>query len=583
MKTKIQAEKSAVHTDLFDRRWVKALLFLFIPGAIFILISAGIRVSQLGIDHTIVVMCDKKLVSGSSGAMRLTLIDDNSGFFLPERVAARLSQNGQTQTLFDDEVLASGYAVSRNFEVPKFKTGPATLEIAVYFDGQTRLIRKKIKIVQQLPKTKLAYPSDVKPDVIVATAKSGEATIRVYPEGRGAPAGLPSLLFVQAVDDSTRPVSSPYQLQLPVFRKGEEPKNISGNTDAFGLDAFVIQPTDLHYPIKVMQKEVESPEPPPDTETAASDDTEAVTGTDASRDSVNNSDSDSASLPAAPLTPTVVFSGMKMDFKTPLVDHGDPMEIQLQQISGNEPVYLDIFKDNQWLHSETGWANAEGKATFTISAPENGVLRIQASSSPLQYTRNIAVRHIYIKAKGETNRDVLGKLQRRQKSDVHRNWLGAVLKSKNIETSESSRLRLLAAFSLSRLYHGHSPLPQLLSSRRDDDTALNAFKRDFQIGLTVAILLLGFSVAVLITVIAIQTSRKQKALTKMILDGADDDVGEIAAETDDGNEPFSGRPVQTGRFATWIQIGTLFLVILAAFTAIALLVLTLSWNQTPGL
>ncbi|MBN2718909.1 MAG: hypothetical protein JXX14_23890 [Deltaproteobacteria bacterium] len=594
--------------DLFDKRWVKLLLFVLIPAAVFVLISAGIRVSQYGIDHTIVIMCPQKLVAGSNSAMRVTLIDDASGFFLPQRITATLTRNGRVHTLFDSEVMESGFAVSRNFRVPSVQSGPATLKITVFFDSRFRIIEKRVHIVADYPRGTLSTPSDVKPDVIVATAKSGDATLRLYPEGRGAPAGLPSLLFVQTVDGDTQPLPAPYLLQMPVFKKGEQATEISGVTDELGLDAFVIAPTDLHYPIKVL-----NPTPPVDRRPK---DASAVSDTDSTPPAtspahatdpatapenapdpalqIDTADTSSGAshggaLPAPEfktLAPAVVYSGIKMDFKSPIIPANQPIDMTLQQISGAEPVYLDVFKGNQWLHSETGWVGDDGNASFSFAPPATGILRIQASSSPLRFSRNIAVRHVYVEQAGPKppkNRTaaILTDILSQQTDPVQRRWLDAVIQRLN-NGMTAPRQQLLAAFALSRLYRGHSELPELISSRKDDDAALNGFKHKFQIGLTIAILMIGFSVAVLIFAIAIQAAKKQKALTQLIMDGTDDNIGEMSAE-DEADESSRRQRATVGRYAQWIQIGILFLVVLAAFAAIALLIMTLSWNQTPGL
>lgn len=571
-----------VATDLFEKRWVKTLLFLLIPGAIFMLICAGIRVSQYGIDHTIVVLCQKQLVPGESGVMRITLIDDDAGFFLPERVSAKLIRDGRRFPLFDGEVLSAGYAVARNFKVPRLAPGNATLEIHVYFDNRQRVIRKSVKLVSSYPHSRLTYPSDVRPDAPISRARVNNTIIRLFPEGRGAPAGLPSLLFVQTTDVGDAPLSAPYRLQLPVFKKGESPRVVTGTTDAFGLDAFMVAPTDLQFPIQVSDAVTankgigERAAATSYTETAA----EPQQSPDTSEDSA---DSDSTATPEqmpavhpTVLMPTVVYSGMKLDFREPIVRKGEKIELKVQGISRGEPLYLDVYQGNRWVYSTTGWLGDDGRASFVFDPPATGILRIQVTASPIQYSRNVVVRHIYARSDNENDAEIIEKIAAVQNRPLLRTWLHKAAARVQSTPSESPG-PMLAAFALSTLYQGHAEASTLVSSRKDDDAELISFKKSFQTGLMIAILLLGGAVSVLIAVIAWQSGRRQKLLTRMILE-EDDEIGELPEDgvlVQRATTPWS----HTRRFASGVQVVTLFLVILAAFTAIALLVMTMSWNQ----
>ncbi len=570
-----------VATDLFEKRWVAILLFLLIPGAIFTLICAGIRVSQYGIDHTIVVLCQKQLVPGQSGVMRITLIDDDAGFFLPERVSAKLIRDGRRFPLFDGEVLSAGYAVARNFKVPRMPPGNATLEIHVYFDNRQRVIRKPVELVSSYPLSRLTYPSDVRPDAPISHARANNAVVRLFPEGRGAPAGLPSLLFVQTTDDGDTPLSAPYRLQLPVFKKGESPRVVTGTTDTFGLDAFVVSPTDLQFPILV--SDAVNDDGTGENAAAMSDTDMAADRQQSPVNSEDNTDSDGTDSPEqtptvhpAVLMPTVVYSGMKLDFREPIVGKGEKIELKVQGISGGEPLYLDVYQGNRWVYSTTGWLGDEGRASFVFKPPATGILRIQVTASPIQYSRNVVVRHIYARSDDENDAEIIEHIAAVQKRPLLRKWLFKAAARVKSTPSESPG-PMLAAFALSTLYQGHAEASTLVSSRKDDDAELIAFKKSFQTGLMIAILLLGGAVSALIAVIAWQSARRQKLLTRMILE-EDDEIGELP---DDGAlvQRTTARWAHTRRFASGVQVVTLFLVILAAFTAIALLVMTMSWYQ----
>ena len=58
----MESDATAPKPDLFDRKPVRIGLFVVIPAVIFVLVCAGIRVSQYGINHTIVVVGQQQLL-----------------------------------------------------------------------------------------------------------------------------------------------------------------------------------------------------------------------------------------------------------------------------------------------------------------------------------------------------------------------------------------------------------------------------------------------------------------------------------------------------------------------------------------
>lgn len=583
-----QSTTPPVANDLFEKKWVQILLFVLIPAAIFLLISAGIRVSQYGIDHTIVVLGQRKLVANSQAAMRVTLIDDSQGFFLPKRLDAFLVMKKKRFPLFTGEVLDSGYTVARNYHVPNIFAGLGILELHVFFDDKKRIIKEPIEIVKNSPKTSLQFPSDTKPNTIVAKINHQNQFLRIFPEGRGAPSGLSSLLFVLATDDQEKPISTQYRFELPSFSKTQKKKIVTGKTNSAGLNAFAIKPLDLHYPICVLSKQPSFPNQEAPTVSQSGSiqkdtshtapksllDTDSLCDTDSTSTLTNN-----ISIPPPTFIPPVVYSGMKIDFDSPIVENGKDIVLHIEQISHGEPVYIEIFKENQWLYTTSGWIDNEGKATIRFKPPATGILRIQATNSVLHFNRNVAVRHIYAAGPNESERHILQTIASSTPNPIIQKWFSHILKTwdaPNTPTSKTqlnSNLQLTAAFSLSRLYQGHSPLPKLSSSRKSDDKELNEFKSKFQFGLMTAILLLGLSVAIIIAIIAWQSNRRQNRLAKIIMD---DSVN--LNDSDDPIDKLTSQAAKTTRTTQWIQIGTLFLVILAAFAAIALLVVTMSWG-----
>ena len=169
-------ESTGDHGDLFDRRWVRLGLFIVVPAMIFALICVGIRVSQYGIDHTIVVLGQRHLLADSHAAIRVTLIADGEGFFQPERIAGHLVRGENRYPLFDGAVHDAGYALARNFKVPQISEGPAVLELDIRFDEKRRLVRANVEVVAEPPAERLTVPSDVKLcDMKIRVGTEGEA------------------------------------------------------------------------------------------------------------------------------------------------------------------------------------------------------------------------------------------------------------------------------------------------------------------------------------------------------------------------------------------------------------------------
>jgi len=503
--------------DLLERRWVRILLFILVPAALFVLAGAGLRVSHLGIDHTILVMGERRLVSGGPAAMRVTLIDDQSGFFLPERLSAWLVQGETRHLLFDREVVDAGHAVACNFTVPVLKKGTARLELHVHFSGRRRIIRRSVVVVDAPAKETLSFPPDVKQAGAPVQKPVGDHTVSLFTEDRGATAGLSTLLFVRTLSAAGDPVSAPFAFALPSFGKSETPRIVEGETGKTGISAFPVTPNDLYYPLRMVAGEGQ-------------------------------------------FVPPVVYNGLKVDFRTPLPRVRDGVEMDISRISGAGALYIDVFKDGAWVFGQTVWADGE-RAAVTLQPPVAGLLRIQVTGSPLQAGTGLAVRHVYVMDDAGTVDSGLRAILSRLTDETDRRWAEGIPSS----LTQSETL-LTASFALSRLYAGHRNLPSLVSSRREDDAELGAFKARFQRGVMVAISLLGLTVAAFIGFIARQAARRQARITRMI-------------EADsDADEPGPDQVDRADRRWGIFQIAVLLLVLLAAFVAVGILVMTLTWS-----
>lgn len=545
-----EVEARAAATDLFDRRWVRVGLFVIIPAAVFVLVSAGIRVSQYGIDHTILVFAEDELVAGRTSALRITLIADSGQYYVPESLSAALVRGETRRELFKGRMDDTGYAPGRGFVVPRLGPGPAELELLVRFSEKKRMIRVPVRVVAPVDRVekKLVIPridDTIWPNAIT----KGDLTVSVHTVDRGAPTGLPSVIFIRLTGKDGAPLSRTLEAEVPASRKDERLVIETGPT---GLDATVIKPSEMSYPLVFGElEELEAPEASPD------DGLDSDGETPSEVVEIKKPDS---------LHPRVIYGGISASVHNPVVLPGDPLRATAYQISSGGPLYADVFCDGVWTQAASFWF-AGTAADIELHPAAKGICRLQLTTSALAPGRTVAVRHFYVLEEGQSVLDAVRDLVSRLKNDVeHEKWARAVEKSGVLSSGKIDE-RLVAAFALSQLYEGHRELPRLLSSRKDDDEQLAVYKDRFQRGLMIAILLIGLGVASLIGLIAIGAGRRQRRITLMILAEGDDSSGMY--HTEDGAKA-------KGRIA--FQGLVLFLIILGAFAAVAVLVDTMRWG-----
>jgi len=536
-------------TDLFDRKAVRYGLFVAIPAVIFVLVCAGIRVSQYGIDHTIVVVGQSRLVAGSPAAIRVTLIADDAGFFLPDRIAGYLVRGARRAPLFDGAASADGYALGCNFEVPDLDPGPAVLELDIRFDERQRIVRADVEIVDEPPPEELVVPADT--DLAADTfpvVKDG-ARVEALTEDRGAPTGLTSVLFIRTTEDR-KPVAVDLELGLPAG-PGAEAETTTRSTDRLGILALPLKPFEVSAPIRVGNAIEERK-------------LAEAAGGDGGVDGGAARGSGSAYL-----FPSVNYGGLTAAVHDPIVREGDPIRVTVMQISPGGPVYAELFRDGIWVAAESAWMSGSA-AELEIRPPVTGLIRIQFDTSALSPGDAVAVRHVFVLEEGQDVedglREILGRVAR---SEDDRAWAEQVA-AMPLERGGFDR-RAAAAFALSRLYAGHQVLPRLVSSRKEDDAELAEFKATFQRWVMTTIILVGVGVALLIAMIALQARRRQARLSLMLDGEVDGDDLQPEYVTDVGAKGAKPRLL--------FQAVILFVILIGAFASIALLVDTLTWGR----
>ncbi len=549
--------------DLFDRPWIRWTLFILVPALVFILVSAGIRVSQYGIDHTILVFGDRTLVSGAEGALRISLMSDDGHFYLPEHLTVSLVKGEARHVVFDDAVSDRGAASGVNFTLPNLTPGTYDLELDVRFDKKRRKVHAKVQVAADAPEEDLEIPQDADRPWERPIVVKDDTEIRVYGEDRGVPTGITSTLFLQTTDSEGRPKSMPLSLVLP-WKGGEV---LERQTDKLGLAAWSAAPPALDVRMLVQGAryrddvvEVGS-KMPKDTETTGT--SPLALGAEASPSSAASQTPDAGVSPTQPpgVAPKIIYTGVSAAVSEPIVSLGNPVRVIIEQLSNGGAVYVDLYRNGVLSQAASGWI-AGNRAALEVRPKAPGLYRLQVYTTPIGPGNSVAVRHFYVTSKGETAVQALRTLLRKAaKKDEDAPWANALLAAP-LEQG-GFEIQQAAAFVLSRLYRGHRQLETLVSSRKDDDAELGAFKAKFQRLVMIAVIALGLGVSCFVGLFALTAHRRQQRITQMILSD-DESAGDDKA-------------VSMGSGRTVLQGIILFLIVLGAFVSVAVLVDTMTW------
>ncbi len=550
-----------VKPELFDRKWVRLTLLVLVPSLIFVLVSAGIRVSQYGISHTILVYGDKNFERGGYAAIRVSLMSDDGRFFIPEHLTVTLIREEKKYLLFDDVLSDRGVAPGVEFAIPNLKIGPYILEIEVSFDKKKRIVRAPITILDRPPKENIETPPDNDlsyPHVIIE--KDGK-NIELFSEDRGIPTGIESAVFVRTTDKDFTPSAA----KVSMILLGQKNEYVEAVTDASGLYAMSVRPSALDARIKFIGASYKKKISDTDSNTQSTDSDAALENSDSDKDTALDLE---IKKPSAVLSKKIIYTGISASIAEPISPIGKPVIVEIEQISDGGPIFADLYRNGYLVHASSGWVSSS-KASINVRPKQPGLYRLQVYTSAIAPGNATAVRHFYVSEKNETVADSLKKLlQRLIKANPEEKWAAAMLASEPDITkySKDFDLQRTAAFVMSRLYKGHRHPHTLISSRKEDDAQLNAFKTKFQRMIMAAVLALGLAVSCFIGLFALSAYKRQKAINELIM--SDNDT---ASSSDILNSKDPHRMV--------IQGIILFLIVVSAFVSIAVLVDSLTWIQ----
>lgn len=518
-----------------------------VPALVFVLIAAGIRVSQYGIDHTILVFGDKTLVSGRPAAIRICLAADDGRFFLPEHLTVSLVSSKNRYALFDDAVSDRGTSLGVDFFVPKMPPGAYDLELDVRFDKKRRVVLTPVTVADRPPDEPLEVPEDVRADDASVILEKDGVDFELFSEDRGIPAGIQSALFIRAVDEEGHPAS----VALSATLLGQGNEILSGETDKLGLFAASAAPPALDARVRIEGARY----PGHDTDKAE----------DNATPEISNSDAGVAPKPNAPapvFSPKIVYLGISAAITEPISSFQTPVKVIIEQIANGGPVYADLYHEGRLVHASSGRLSG-ARAMIQVRPKMPGLYRLQVYTASVSPGSSVAVRHFYVTGEEETAVDGLRTLLRKLISSKPDDpWAAAVLASP-LERG-GFEIQKAAAFVLARLYRGHRHPDCLISSRKEDDATLGAFKAKFQRMIMAAVIILGFGVSCFIGLFAFSAHRRQQRITRMILADTEEDAAAPAA-------------ARTAAPAV-IQGIILLLIVLGAFVSIAVLIDTMTWS-----
>jgi hypothetical protein len=524
--------------DLFERRGARLTLIVLIPAMVFLLVSAGIHVSTFGIDHTIIVKGQRKLVSGWPSALRVSLLSDDGHLFDPSHLAGYLVLEEKRHKLFGGSATDNGLALARNFKIPAVSPGPAILELDIQFDDKRRKVSSKVHLVSKPPSEEIVIPSDTNTKTQSAILFD-DNLVQIFTEDRGAPTGLTSVMFLRSQNREGKPTSIKLETEIP-----KVPEKVFF-TDRLGLVALIARPLELVFPVTVhgsrrfhKDQRGEAPSKAVDKE------------------------------PDGILHPKVIYGGITASINNPIVSHGDTLRVSLEQVSTSGPVFADVFCKGQWIQTQSiQLLEKRGKMEISPSMP--GLCRVQFTTSPLMPGKSVAVRHFYTLGKDEPINKGLKTILKELAnfSDIDRRWAQAAL-SFPFEREAGFDPQMTGAFALSRLYNGNRIIETLNRSRNEDDAELAAFKSRIQRLIMIAIILLGLAVSFMIVLLARQSSRTHERISLMIM----------ADESQAGDKSTNRLKSEPGdRLVTIIQSAIWLFIIVGTFTGIAVLIDTMTW------
>jgi hypothetical protein len=427
--------------------------------------------------------------------------------------------------------------------------GQCRVLLELEFSGKRQRVSYEVTLSHDPPPESLALPGDLPKEARPSTVWVGPRRIEVFTEDRGAPTGLSSVVFLRATSDDFAP--SPGEL---LGRFSEEGEWNELRPDALGLVALPLRPFDMSARLTVRGSRRAHQGPPAEPSAAG------TKGDAASSEPVSD----------ARLEPLVVYSGISLAVHNPLLQDQEPLRLTARQLSSHGPLLVDAFQNGRYVAGFNGRFQG-GVADVRLRLPGPGLYRLQLASSPFSTDKALAVRHVYALSASESPNDALRLLlDRLSDSEADRRWAQQAAKTP-LEQGVGFDRQTLAAFALARLYGGARPLERLLSSRQEDDAELARFKNLFQRGVMFSILLLGMGVAALFCLLAISASRRQGRITAMIL-------SEPIPDHDQQADPWHtdhGRAED--RWRTPLSAAVLFVVVLGAFAALAVLVFVLRW------
>ncbi|NLN62179.1 MAG: hypothetical protein GX146_04810 [Myxococcales bacterium] len=568
--------------ELYDRPWVRWVLYVLIPLALLVVLIAGIQVSRLRIQHNIIIYSQKELRSGRPAALRVLLIDDQSGFLLPDHVHAELERDETRHTLFSQATTGAGYASGFHYTLPAWTPGPATLALHIRFDNKQRTVRSPIVIGDAPQRESLVVPDDAPLKLRHSELRQGGNTIAFSAEDRALFSGVPNRLFWHITGAERQPIATQRTAMQHLAVPGAPPAVIDVQTDAAGLFAMRVTPfdTQLRFALPAgptgettgdtdRDKLSEAPDTAGDKPSETTEDTAAS----------DTAAEDRSALPAEIVLP-VVYGGIGIDMAHPVLASGAPLVFDVVQLSPGAALYADLFHEGQWTMAAAAWADGTGKATFRLDAPPlPGCYRLQVTATPIDPGRKIAVRHFYVTptdAPSISAKTLLALLPEKEHpwATTLENHLALMaeshLEKTHLEKTESHLEKAsqhLAAFVFSRMYAGHAVVNPLRISRPEDDAELAAYQQRFQRAALFIIACLGLAVAIFIALMARAAVRREAHLLSLYDD----------APTPNHSQPLMPKSRHLLLRLPWLSIILLLLVVLAAFAAGGLLLTTLRW------
>lgn len=557
---------------LLDNKFARAFLIFGLPAVTCLLVGSAIYVSRMRVFQDVHLLAQPEWIAGSNTAARVLAYDEHGRPLQQLEAQVFLVSESGESTKVGESGIAGLPALDVDIEVPDWPAGAYRLEARVTTPSGSETLDADVRLASELPESVLYLPPPPANAIRVTKMAHalGDVHVELLPHGPGLVPELANHLFLRTTDEEGRPLSTELGLAIDGGVLSD-PLPSTVRTDELGLAVLALRPRSTEISIEVSLPEEEVPANPEAPGDIVPDAGPPATIPDAQPAANTPDAAPDAGLPPrsrkimVPTTPAQMV--LRLDQPTP--EANVPFKVRVQSLHASRPLYVDAYRGSSWVAARTTrLQNRQGQ--LEVPGLAAGVSLLQSFTSTVQLGHAYSAHHVYLRGATETDEETLIAIAqelRRREIDVP--YVDALLEQGLL--AKTRRFELTAAFLLSRLDKGYHRPPLMMASRQIRSDELSEFQQRFKERISIAIVLLGLVVSVLLAYGFTQAAFKARHQRRLMDAEVGADEGEIYVTS-------MGRPAGLDRFRTIVQIALMVGVVAVGFILIALLVSVLNWH-----